>query len=198
MSRKQAREIALHLIFEMGFRQFEAEEALDDRLDEKIMASISGDIALYAGKLDAQQTQYIRSVVKGVAARLAELDQTIDSYAHGWKLSRLSRMTVAILRLAIYEMRFVDDVPVGAAINEAVELAKTYDTEEAAAFINGILGSVARADSGETVPAAAEDILPDAAGKVLPEVPAADTEASASDTEAPETQSVDAAEHTDV
>ena len=66
MSRTKAREIALHLIFEMGFRQFE-EESLDERLDEEIMASISGDIALYAGKLSAEQTQYIRSVVKGVA-----------------------------------------------------------------------------------------------------------------------------------
>ena len=62
MSRTKAREIALHLIFEMGFRQFE-EESLDERLDEEIMASISGDIALYAGKLSAEQTQYILSLI---------------------------------------------------------------------------------------------------------------------------------------
>lgn len=149
MSRTKAREIALHLIFEMSFQQF-ADESLNDRLDEEIMASISGDIALYAGKLDVEQTRYIRAVVKGVAGELAALDQTIEAYSKGWKLSRLSCMTVAVLRLAIYEMRHVDDVPVGAAINEAVELAKAYDTEEAAAFINGILGSVARAEFSKT------------------------------------------------
>ena len=92
MSRTKAREIALHLIFEMGFQQFE-EENLNERLDEEIMKSISGDIALYAGKL-----------------------------------------------------RDIDDVPVGVAINEAVELAKKYDTEDAASFINGVLGSAARAE----------------------------------------------------
>ncbi|MDO4271327.1 MAG: transcription antitermination factor NusB [Eubacteriales bacterium] len=158
MSRTKAREIALHLIFEMGFQQFE-DENLNNRLDESIMASISGDIALYAGKLSDQQIRYIKSVVTGVAGQLDELDRTIEAYSKGWKLSRLSRMTTALLRLAIYEMRCVDDVPVGAAINEAVELAKEYDTEEAASFINGILGSVARAEfpdkaaSAETVAA---------------------------------------------
>ena len=68
----------------------------------------------------------------------------------GWKISRMSRMTVAVLRLALYEMRYVDDVPVGAAINEAVELAKVYDTDEAAAFINGVLGAAARAQGAST------------------------------------------------
>ena len=105
MSRTKAREIALHLIFEMGFQQFE-EENLNERLDEEIMKSISGDIALYAGK----------------------------------------HMTIAVLRLALFEMRDVDDVPVGVAINKAVELAKKYDTEDAASFINGVLGSAARAE----------------------------------------------------
>ena len=156
MSRTKAREIALHLIFEMGFQQFE-DENLNERLDESIMASISGDIALYAGKLSEQQTEYIRSVVKGVAGHLDELDQTIEAYAKGWKLSRLSRMTTAVLRLAIYEMRYVDDVPVRVAINEAVELAKVYDAEEAASFINGVLGAVARAENPQDAPAEKKD-----------------------------------------
>ena len=73
-----------------------------------------------------------------------ELNDAIERNAKGWKLSRLSRMTKAVLRLAIYEMRYVDDVPVGVAINEAVALDKVYDTDEAASFINGVLGSIAR------------------------------------------------------
>ena len=80
MSRKQAREIALHLIFEMGFQDFKAEEVLADRLDESIMASISGDIALYAGKLGEADTSYIREVVIGVAGRLSELDRHIEAF----------------------------------------------------------------------------------------------------------------------
>ena len=141
MSRTKAREIALHLIFEMGFQQFE-----EENLDEEIMKSISGDIALYAGKLSEEQTAYIRAVVKGVANDLPVLDTIIEANSKGWSLNRLSHMTIAVLRLALFEMRDVDDVPVGVAINEAVELAKKYDTEDAASFINGVLGSAARAE----------------------------------------------------
>ena len=92
----------------------------------------------------AENADYIRAVVKGVATHVDELDGAIERNAKGWKLNRLSRMTKAVLRLAIYEMRYVSDVPVGVAINEAVALDKIYDTEEAAAFINGVLGAVAR------------------------------------------------------
>lgn len=144
MSRKKAREIALHLIFELGFREFKTEEILEDRLDESIAASIGSEIELYAGKLSEGQTTYITQVVKGVAAHLEELDVQIAANAKGWNLNRISRMTHAILRLALYEMQYVDDVPVGAAINEAVDLAKTYESDESGAFINGILGTIGR------------------------------------------------------
>lgn len=147
MSRKKAREIALHLIFEMSFQERTAEELLEAQLDEEIMHSIAGDIALYAGKLTDSESDYIISTVKGVAAHREELDTTIAEYARGWSMKRLSKMTTALLRLALYEMRYVEDVPIGAAINEAVELAKTYESEEAGAFINGILGTIGRAES---------------------------------------------------
>lgn len=145
MSRKNAREIALHLIFEYGFGTFEAANVREERLSEEIMSLISGEISLYAGKLSDAQTSYIVSVVTGVADHLEELDNTIRDTAQGWSFKRLSRITVAILRLAIYEMRYVEDVPTGVAINEAVELAKVYDSSEAASFINGVLGTVSRA-----------------------------------------------------
>ncbi|MCF2670267.1 MAG: transcription antitermination factor NusB [Butyricicoccus sp.] len=145
MSRKKAREIALHLIFEMGFGVFEAENVMTDGLGEDVLHALGEEIELYAGPLNASQTQYIVSAVKGVASHLEELDAQIAANTKGWNVARLSRMTMAILRLAIYEMYYVDDVPVGAAINEAVELAKVYDTEDAGAFINGVLGTIARA-----------------------------------------------------
>ncbi len=144
MSRKQAREIALHLVFEMGFREFEADEVLTDRLDESILKSISKEIELYAGKISEKDSTYIREVVKGVATHLAELDELVEKNAKGWSMKRISRMTMAVLRLALYEMKYMQDVPVGVAINEAVELAKTYETEDTGSFVNGILGAVSR------------------------------------------------------
>ena len=144
MSRKNAREIALHLIFEYGFGTFEAANVREECLSDEIMSLISGEISLYAGKLSEAQASYIVSVVTGVAEHLEELDNTIRETAQGWSFKRLSRITVAILRLAIFEMRYVADVPAGAAINEAIELAKIYDSSEAASFINGILGTVSR------------------------------------------------------
>ena len=145
MSRKNAREIALHLIFEYGFGTFEIGNIQEECLSEEILELISGEIALYAGKLSASQTKYIVSVVTGVAEKLEELDAVIRAHSQGWSFNRLSRITVALLRLALYEMQYVEDVPTGVAINEAVELAKIYDSAEAAAFINGILGAVSRA-----------------------------------------------------
>lgn len=145
MKRTQARELALHLIFEMGFQSFE-EEQLYDRLQSEMIQSLRDEGKMYAEQPDENLTQYICSVVRGTAERQTELDTIIEKYAKGWKLSRLSRMTTAILRLAIYEMRYVEDVPAKVAINEAVELAKVYDVEEAASFINGILGAIVRAE----------------------------------------------------
>ncbi len=143
MTRKKAREIALHLIFEMGFREFD-EECIEERLDWKEMDSLKEEVETYGETPDDAQFDYIREAVKGVAGKKDEIDKEIEKYAKGWKLSRISRMTLAIMRLAVYEMRYVEDVPVRAAINEAVNLAKAYDSEEAPKFINGILGSVAR------------------------------------------------------
>lgn len=145
MSRKKAREIALHLIFEMSFGAFEAENVMTDRLDAEILRALGEEVELYAGPLNENQTHYIVTAVKGVASHLDELDALIAANTKGWSIDRLSRMTMAILRLALYEMQYIDDVPVGAAINEAVELAKIYDADEAGAFINGVLGAAARA-----------------------------------------------------
>lgn len=145
MKRTRARELALHLIFEMGFQPFE-EEQLYERLQSEMIQSLHDEGKMYEEQPDEKLTQYICSVVRGTAERQSELDTVIEKCAKGWKLSRLSRMTTAILRLAIYEIRYVDDVPTSVAINEAVELAKTYDTEEASSFINGILGTVARTE----------------------------------------------------
>lgn len=144
MGRKEAREIALHLVFEFGFQDFESEEIVASRLEQSVLDSLSGDIALYAGPLQEDQKQYIIATVVGVGEHLTELDEIISKHSTNWTSNRLSRITVAILRLALYEMQYTADVPVSAAINEAVELAKKYDSKEASAFINGVLGAASR------------------------------------------------------
>ncbi len=86
---------------------------------------------------------YIKAVYFGVQEKKEELDALISAHANGWKLTRLSRVTLALLRLATYEMLYVEDVPYEAAINEALELAKVYDDEKAVAFLNGVLNAIA-------------------------------------------------------
>ena len=82
------------------------------------------------------------SKTDGTMANLTEIDNIIGTYAKGWSVDRMSKVDKAILRLAAYEIKFAPDVPDGVAVNEAVELAKTYSSDEAPAFINGILGKL--------------------------------------------------------
>lgn len=144
VGRKEAREIALHLVFELSFKHFSDEELLSDRLEKSVMDSLSGDIALYAGELAEDQKIYIRNTVMGVCAHYADLDEVIAKHSTNWSTNRLSHMTMSLLRLALYEMQYVEDVPTGTAIDEAVELAKKYESKEASQFINGVLGAAAR------------------------------------------------------
>lgn len=150
MGRKEAREVALHLIFELGFKQFETNEVLPSRLEKAEFKAIASELELYQNMVDDAHKDYICSVVTGVGSHLTELDEIIAAHTQNWNLNRISRMTTAILRLAIYEIKYVEDVPAGAAINEAVELAKKYDAEQAASFINGVLGGVVRGQPAST------------------------------------------------
>lgn len=149
MGRKEAREIALHLVFELSFKDFVDDDMLPERLEKSVMESLSGDVALYAGELSEEQKAYITSVVTGVCGNYVFLDAKIKKYSDNWDINRLTHMTLSLLRLALYEMNYVDDVPVGTAINEAIELAKKYESKEAASFINGVLGAAAREDKAE-------------------------------------------------
>jgi N utilization substance protein B len=91
---------------------------------------------------------YARKAAQGVQDHLEDIDAAIEKYTVGWQKKRISKVSLAILRLAVYEMKYEDDVPVRVAINEAVELAKKYATQEDASFVNGLLGSVARNQEG--------------------------------------------------
>lgn len=94
---------------------------------------------------------YIQSVINGVDEKQAELDESISQHLKkGWTLKRISKVALSILRLAVYEIKYVDDVPQKVAINEAVNLAKEYGGEEDARFINGVLGAIVKDMGGDT------------------------------------------------
>ncbi len=160
MTRSNAREIAVHLTFELSFSKQTADQLLESALTRPIFAMIGEEEPLYAEFPNEKQRDYIAGLVRGVYLHCAELDEYISRYAIGWSFSRLPRVSIAIMRVAMYEILYMQDVPNAAAINEAVELAKHYEDQDMVAFINGILGSFVRKESiPERVPASAEDIF---------------------------------------
>ena len=134
MNRREARRAAFELLFETEFKSTEAREDIFD-------------LSLEVREIEANP--YIKSVYFGVAEHLEEIDALIGKHAKGWKTARISRVSRSILRLSIFEMRYLsDDVPASVSINEAVELCKTFDEESARPFVNGILHSVKEELSG--------------------------------------------------
>lgn len=128
MTRKMAREEAFILIFEKVFSDDSIEEILE----------------LAAEARDLKPDDYIKTVFGGVYENLEEIDGLISENAVGWKIERISKTALAVLRLAIFEMKYMEDIPVSVSINEAVEIAKKYATVEDSSFINGILSTIAK------------------------------------------------------
>ncbi|MDD5930975.1 MAG: transcription antitermination factor NusB [Oscillospiraceae bacterium] len=149
MVRNTAREIAIHLSYELSFTDKDVEALLDERLTPETFASLAGEDGIYQEVPNAKQADYIRRLVKGVEEHAAELDGYIAKYAKGWSFARIPLVASAIMRVAMFEILYMPDVPNGAAINEAVEIAKKYETPETVKFINGILGSFVRQEVSE-------------------------------------------------
>lgn len=145
MTRTTAREIAMHLIYELEYHDELPEELLEAVFSDNYYPRLAEETELYQEKPNAKQMAYIENCVRGVYVKKQELDAVIETYAVGWKTSRISKVSLAVLRLAIYEILYVEDAPTGAVINEAVEIARRYEEEDKVSFINGILGSFARA-----------------------------------------------------
>lgn len=131
MNRKKAREYAFILLFEYKFQPDEIRNIMDDFIR---------DFA------PGEQQAYIEKVVMGTIENLERIDEKIGTLSEGWKTERISNVSLSILRLATYEIEFCDDIPSVVSINEAVSLAKKYEGEETAPFVNGILGKM----SGKT------------------------------------------------
>ena len=144
MTRANARELAVHLIYGREFTGEEPAQIVSTRLDKEYYALLAQENDVYSDRPSRAQLQYIDCVVSGVANRMEELNDHIRKYAIGWDVSRISRLTRTIMQLAIFEILYVDDVPTGVAIAEAVRLSKLYDGDDTGSFVNGILGSFAR------------------------------------------------------
>ena len=144
MTRGNARELAVHLIYGRNFTGEEPEQVVSTRLDKEYYPQLSTENEIYAERPSKAQLRYIDTVVSGVANREEELNAQIQKFSIGWDVSRISRLTRCVMQLAIYEILFVEDIPTGVAISEAVRLAKKYDSNETGSFVNGILGSFAR------------------------------------------------------
>ena len=149
MTRANARELAVHLIYAREFTGDEPEMIIATRLEKDYYSQLSGENPVYEDRPSRAQRAYIDSVVTGVANRVDDLNETIAKYSIGWDISRISRLTRTILQLAMFEILYIEDVPTGVAISEAVRIVKLYDGEDAGAFVNGILGTFARDLSAE-------------------------------------------------
>ena len=128
MTRRQAREEAFILVFEKAFNQSSVEDILE--------------LAKEARNLEYDE--YIEKVFYGVFENLEKIDGEISANAVGWKIERISKTSLSVLRLAIFEMLFLEEIPVSVSINEAVELLKKYATKEDSVFVNGILSTIAK------------------------------------------------------
>ena len=144
MTRANARELAVHLIYGRDFTGEEPEQVVSVRLAKEYYAKLSEENEVYAERPSRAQMAYLDNVVSGVANRADDLNAEIQKYSIGWDVSRISRLTRAIMQLAIYEILYVEDGPTGVAVSEAVRLAKKYDGDDTGSFVNGILGSFAR------------------------------------------------------
>lgn len=132
MTRKEAREWVIKYLYSQTFRD-QCEESLADFLEHQ--------------ELDLNEEEYMRTAVTGVEENLDAIDADIEKYLRSWTTARIPKLDLAILRAAVFEIKYSEDVPTGVAINEAVEIAKKYSTDESYRFINGVLGAIAREDA---------------------------------------------------
>ncbi len=126
--RHEERKEAFYLLFEQIFRKDDIKTIIEDARDAR----------------DAEVGSYTKLIATGVSEKTEELDKYIENNLRSWKMNRISKVALAIMRIAVYEMLYVEEVPVSVSINEAIELAKEFATSADGSFVNGVLGSVAK------------------------------------------------------
>ncbi len=146
MTRKTAREIVLKLCFEITVSGKDASEIMEDVFDREYYDSLKSEDDTFTQFPSERQMEYISRMVRGIGEHNAELDGYVEKYSQGWQFHRISRLAVAIMKTAMYELLYMPDIPTGVSINEAVELAKKYEEPETIPFINGVLGSFVKGE----------------------------------------------------
>lgn len=131
MGRKNAREGAMKLLYQMDMRENYSNELLNLYLENN--------------EYDQKETEYINEAIDAVKDVIEMIDKHIEENTHGWTINRLARVDLSILRIAVYEILYRKDIPIEVSINEAIEIAKKYSSEDAYRFINGVLGGVVKA-----------------------------------------------------
>lgn len=139
MSRREIREHIFKMLF--GIEFFEKKE-LDEQMNLYFEQVRDDEIQNHPSFVSEENREYLKERAKAVAGKAAEIDESINQVAKGWKTGRMSKTDLSILRLAVYEMKYDDRIPVSVAINEAVELAKKFGSDESPAFVNGILAKL--------------------------------------------------------
>ncbi len=150
MKRSTAREIAVQLSFYASANEKPVDELLEQFFDREYYETLAAENELFAEYPEKKQREYISRLVKTAYDYRIQIDRLIEKYAQGWRPERMSRTAMSVLRCAVSEIMYMDDIPASAAINEAVELAKSYDEPETVSFINGILGGIMRGEFSET------------------------------------------------
>ncbi|HHV51280.1 MAG TPA: transcription antitermination factor NusB [Candidatus Avimonas sp.] len=128
MTRREARELAFVLLFEKTFTDYPIRDIIENAGEAR----------------DLVCDEFALMLAEGVDKHIEEIDQAISNQLHKWSKDRLSRVSLSIMRIAVFEMFYCNDIPVSVSINEAVELAKKYGGEDDPAFVNGVLGGIAR------------------------------------------------------
>ena len=151
MTRANARELAVHLIYGREFTGEDPEQVIATRLDKEYYSVLAEDNQVYTDRPSRAQMAYINNVVSGVTLHADALNEKIQQFSFDWDITRISKLTRVIMQLAIYEILYVEDVPTGVAISEAVRIAKLYDGDDTGAFVNGILGAFSRSLTAEVL-----------------------------------------------
>ncbi|HHV26217.1 transcription antitermination factor NusB [Anaerosalibacter bizertensis] len=130
MGRKLAREETMKLLFQMEMNNDYSDDIVELYIDEN--------------EFTHDEEEYIRDAVETIKINLNDIDESIQKYIKGWKIHRLAKVDLSVLRIAVYELTYRKDIPMEVTINEAIEICKKYSTDESSKFINGVLGSFVR------------------------------------------------------
>ncbi len=148
MGRRLARESAIQFLYSTDFNKNESlEEMLEDFFET---GNESNEIRLQ-NALSTNDKSFAEEIIKGTIEKMQHIDRLIQDNTTGWAKERIAKVDLAILRLALYEIIFRGDIPDSVAINEAIELAKKYSTDESGGFVNGVLGKIIRAENKKDI-----------------------------------------------